>query len=254
MTCYLTSRDHRFAAAVAGGVVSDLTSMAGTSDAGHFLGEHELGGAPWARPDRYAAMSPLSQVDQVRTPTLILHGAADLRCPVGPGRAVAHRPARSGACRPGWCSTRRASHLFVLEGPPSHRVDYNRRIVDWVRAVRRRPGRPAPARDRRRALAAPARRAGRSGTGCPAPRSASCASADGPAPDELVEAAHGVLNMDTGVDDDHRLGVPDRLDLEGLDRDAGDAARRRGQARPRRADRRRAARAAAGRRRRRPST
>ena len=47
MTCYLTSRDDRFAAAVAGGVVSDLTSMAGTSDAAHFLSECELGGQPW---------------------------------------------------------------------------------------------------------------------------------------------------------------------------------------------------------------
>ena len=34
MTCYLTSRDNRFAAAVAGGVVSDLVSMSGTSDVG----------------------------------------------------------------------------------------------------------------------------------------------------------------------------------------------------------------------------
>ena len=43
MTCYLTSRDERFAAAVAGGVVSDLVSMAGTSDMGHYLGQLELG-------------------------------------------------------------------------------------------------------------------------------------------------------------------------------------------------------------------
>ena len=45
MTCYLTSRDDRFAAAVAGGVVSDVTSMAGTSDAGHFIAAYELNGA-----------------------------------------------------------------------------------------------------------------------------------------------------------------------------------------------------------------
>ena len=37
MTCYLTGHDDRFAAAVAGGVVSDLVSMGGTSDDGHFL-------------------------------------------------------------------------------------------------------------------------------------------------------------------------------------------------------------------------
>jgi hypothetical protein len=47
MTCNLTSRDNRFvAAAVAGGVISDLTSMAGTSDDGHYLSMLELGGPP----------------------------------------------------------------------------------------------------------------------------------------------------------------------------------------------------------------
>ena len=44
MTCYLTSHDDRFAAAVAGGVVSDLASMGGTSDDGHAPGGYELGG------------------------------------------------------------------------------------------------------------------------------------------------------------------------------------------------------------------
>src|SRR5205085_7433493 len=53
MTAYLTSRDDRFAAAVAGGVVSDLTSQAGTSDAGHYLAVQQLGGPPWADPARY---------------------------------------------------------------------------------------------------------------------------------------------------------------------------------------------------------
>ena len=60
MTCYLTSRDDRFAAAVAGGVVSDLVSDGGTSDAGHFLAVYELGGLPWEEPERFAAMSPFS--------------------------------------------------------------------------------------------------------------------------------------------------------------------------------------------------
>ncbi len=65
MTCYLTSRDDRFAAAVAGGVVSDLVSMSGTSDAGHFLSELELGAPWWDSRDRYEAMSPLDRVEEV---------------------------------------------------------------------------------------------------------------------------------------------------------------------------------------------
>ncbi len=105
MTCYLTSRDSRFAAAVAGGLVADLVSMAGTSDAGHFLSEYELAGQPRADPQRYTALSPLAQVGNVRTPTLLMHGTGDMRCPVGQAEQCTPRCA-SGACRPGWCSTR----------------------------------------------------------------------------------------------------------------------------------------------------
>ncbi|MBB4682885.1 serine hydrolase [Amycolatopsis jiangsuensis] len=124
MTCYLTSRDDRFAAAVAGGVVSDLVSMAGTSDAGHYLDVAELGGAD-------AANSPLAQVGQVRTPTLVVHGAEDDRCPVGQAEqwfsALRERevPTRL-VLYPG------ASHLFIVDGKPSHRMDFNRRVLGWV--------------------------------------------------------------------------------------------------------------------------
>ena len=48
MTCFLTGRDQRFKAAVAGGVVSDLVSMVGTCEAGTLFGDYELGGGrPW---------------------------------------------------------------------------------------------------------------------------------------------------------------------------------------------------------------
>ncbi|MDN5851603.1 MAG: serine hydrolase, partial [Actinomycetia bacterium] len=144
MTCYLTSRDSRFAAAVAGGVVSDLTSMAGTSDAAHYLGVHEVGGTPWGIPEHFAALSPLTRVGDVRTPTLVVHGADDERCPVGQAEQwftalrEQHVPSQL-VLYPG------ASHLFILEGTPSHRADFNRRVIDWVErhaAPRGRRGRP----------------------------------------------------------------------------------------------------------------
>ncbi len=131
MTCYLTSRDSRFAAAVAGGVVSDLVSMAGTSDAGHFLSEYELGGQPWSGQDGYPAMSPLSQVTNVRTPTLIVHGAADVRCPVGQAEQW-HTALRELGVPTRLVLYPDASHLFILDGKPSHRTDFNRRVADWV--------------------------------------------------------------------------------------------------------------------------
>jgi dipeptidyl aminopeptidase/acylaminoacyl peptidase/CubicO group peptidase (beta-lactamase class C family) len=131
MTCYLTSRDERFAAAVAGGVVSDLVSMAGTSDSGHHLAELELGGSYWRERERYARLSPLHRVDRVQTPTLVYHGAADVRCPVGQAQQW-HAALRERGVPSRLVLYPDESHLFVIDGKPSHRADFNRRIVDWV--------------------------------------------------------------------------------------------------------------------------
>ena len=130
-TCYLTAHDDRFAAAVTGGVVSDLTSMVGSSDDGTMFADLELGALPWTDPERYARLSPLSGVDRVRTPTLVLHGADDVRCPVGQAQAWHHALRVLGVptrlvLYPG------ASHLFILDGPLSQRVDYNRRVLEWL--------------------------------------------------------------------------------------------------------------------------
>ncbi len=192
MTCYLTSRDDRFAAAVTGGVVSDLTSMAGTSDEAHFLAEYELGAAFWADLERYAAMSPLSKVDQVGTPTLIIQGAADIRCPIGQAQQW-HAALRERGVPSELALYPDGSHLFILEGPPSHRIDFNRRIADWVEQYAN--GQPArlDAAHWQRRLAALAEKYRVPGATIGILRLRG-------GEDDLVEAAYGVLNKDTGVE------------------------------------------------------
>jgi dipeptidyl aminopeptidase/acylaminoacyl peptidase/CubicO group peptidase (beta-lactamase class C family) len=192
MTCYLTSRDDRFAAAVAGGVVTDLTSMAGTSDVGHYLGVSELGTYSWEH--EYAPFSPLTEVSKVRTPTLVVHGGADERCPVGQAEqwftALRERgvPSRL-VLYPG------GAHLFILDGPPSYRADFNRRVVEWVEQY-------APAADGvsrvpidaahwRRRLAELSRKYRVPGAVLGILRAGS---------GEEVHASHGVLSKATGVE------------------------------------------------------
>ncbi|MET0233513.1 MAG: serine hydrolase [Kibdelosporangium sp.] len=196
MTCYLTSRDNRFAAAVAGGVVSDLVSMAGTCDSAHFLSQFELGGQPWTG-RRYDGMSPLSQVDNVRTPTLILHGTADNACPVGQAQQW-HTALRELDVPTQLVLYPEASHLFVLNGKPSHRIDYNRRVVDWLEQYAadaggsRRPRIDAAHWQRRLDVLAKRHRVPGATLGILRLRAGG--------QDELVEAATGVLNKDTGVE------------------------------------------------------
>lgn len=131
MTCFLTGRDHRFVAAVAGGVVSDLVSMVGTCDDAHLFSELELGGQFWEDRAAYERMSPLSRVQDVQTPTLILHGGDDRVCPASQAEqwfaALRERevPTRL-VLYPG------GGHGFIFSGRPSHRLDYSRRLVDWI--------------------------------------------------------------------------------------------------------------------------
>jgi len=132
MTCYLTSRDTRFGAAVAGGLVSDLVSMAGTADNRRGLSQSAFGGDWWTTRARYEEMSPLTFVDKVQTPTLILHGEADARCPLGQAQQW-HTALRERGVPTRLVIYPGGSHLFIIDGRPSHRLDYNRRVVGWVK-------------------------------------------------------------------------------------------------------------------------
>ncbi|WP_028635860.1 serine hydrolase [Nocardioides sp. URHA0032] len=187
MTCWLTAYDDRFKAAIAGGVVTDLTSEYGSSDDGPLMARYELGGTPWDSFEQYAAMSPLTHVEKVTTPTLVLHGQGDLTCPVGQAQQW-HTSLRQRGVPTELVLYPGASHVFILLGKPSERMDYNRRVVGWLDQYVERDGRPrldtAHWQRRLEVLARKHRVPG-----------AQLGILDG---DDLVEAAYGVLNNRTG--------------------------------------------------------
>jgi CubicO group peptidase (beta-lactamase class C family) len=196
MTCYLTAHDDRFAAAVAGGVVADLTSMGGTSDEAHHMSELELGAYPWgADAARLVEMSPFTRVDQVSTPTLVLHGGDDLRCPVGQAQQW-HTALRERGVPTRLVLYPGAGHIFPLAGRPSHRLDFGRRIVAWLDQHVLDVDRARPAIDVghwERRLAVLAER-----HGVPGAQLGILRVGAGGRPDEVVRAATGVLNASTG--------------------------------------------------------
>lgn len=192
LTCWLTGRTDRFAAAIAGGVVADLTSMWGTSDLGP-----ALGGLEWPDPftasGQLSALSPWSRVQHVHTPTLLLQGLADDRCPTGQAEQW-FAALRSRGVPTELVFYPGSSHLFILTGRPSHRVDYSRRIIDWTE--QHVTSTPARARidaqhwqQRLDELAAKHE----------VPGATLAIRRAGDPDDELVEVATGVLNKSTGV-------------------------------------------------------
>ncbi|MEZ5220590.1 MAG: prolyl oligopeptidase family serine peptidase [Ilumatobacteraceae bacterium] len=129
-TAALTTRTDRFRAAAMGGSLVDLRTFVVTADLGPRLFVREVGGAPWVSTDT-DRRSPLRRVDRVRTPTLILHGTADQRCPVTQAEAWFQSLQELGVTSelvlyPG------APHGFVTAGRPSWVLDAGRRIADWI--------------------------------------------------------------------------------------------------------------------------
>lgn len=139
LSCWLSARSDFFAAVVPGGLIADLPSLVATSVEGLEIAHEEIADA-----DRRRELSPLAHVDAVRAPTLILHGLADDVCPAGQAEQWFHALRTRGVTvrmvlYPG------GSHLFVLNGRPSQRADYCRRVVDWVTGHTLRPfGGPVP--------------------------------------------------------------------------------------------------------------
>jgi dipeptidyl aminopeptidase/acylaminoacyl peptidase len=84
LTNWIITQAPQFKAAITGDGLSDLISMAGTSDIPWFLSQY-LGDAYWNNAQLYLTRSPIMYVKNIQAPLLILHGGNDLRVPLGQG-------------------------------------------------------------------------------------------------------------------------------------------------------------------------
>lgn len=81
MTNWIVGHTDRFKAAVTQRSISSLETFFGASDIGPWSVEL-WGGAPWEQREKYAFHSPLTYVQNIHTPLLIIHSDLDLRCPI----------------------------------------------------------------------------------------------------------------------------------------------------------------------------
>jgi dipeptidyl aminopeptidase/acylaminoacyl peptidase len=132
MTSWTIGQTDRFAAAVCGAPCFDLESFWGTSDIGHVFGRLQFGGAPHETPDWYAAHSPSNFIHRAKTPTLVIHGEADERCPIGQGEQLFMALLGAGV-ETEFVRYPGGSHLFLRRGPAAHRLDFLTRVVGWFR-------------------------------------------------------------------------------------------------------------------------
>jgi dipeptidyl aminopeptidase/acylaminoacyl peptidase len=84
MTSWIVTQTSRFKAASAGAPVTNLMSFNGTADIPAFVPDY-FGGQFWEVMDLYQKHSPMFNVKNVTTPTMIQHGEADVRVPISQG-------------------------------------------------------------------------------------------------------------------------------------------------------------------------
>ena len=132
MTSWTITHTDRFKAAVVGAPVVNLESFHGTSDIGMWFIPWEMQGDLATQREIYRRLSPISYVERVTTPTLILHGEADDRCPIGQGEELFVGLVAAGKAPAEFVRYPGESHLFLGNGRPSHRLDVTRRVVAWV--------------------------------------------------------------------------------------------------------------------------
>ena len=133
-TLWIVSHTDRYKTAIAERAVSDLQSEVLAAD---FASENGLGGfytwgKPWAAGNLMAAQSPLTYVENVHTPLMLLHGDEDTRTPIDQtlqeftalkifGRTVTY------VAVPG------ENHDLSRTGSPIHRIERLNLMAGWLK-------------------------------------------------------------------------------------------------------------------------
>ena len=131
MTSWIVGHTDRFQAASAVVPVTNLVSFYGTSDIGWWFAPGEVGPDLWEDPQRLWKQSPLAYAPNIRTPTQVMAGEDDQRCPIEQAEQLYVALKRFGVDTeflryPG-------SHGFGALSKPTLRQDRLRRLLEWFR-------------------------------------------------------------------------------------------------------------------------
>ena len=130
MTHVILGRTARFRCAVTENGISNLVSNFAGS-AGRVFWTWQMEGTPETQPERYRALSPITNVDAIHTPLLLIHAEQDATCPIGQSdellAALRARGAEAALVLiPG------EGHLMNLIGAPSHRLQRAAALDAWL--------------------------------------------------------------------------------------------------------------------------
>jgi dipeptidyl aminopeptidase/acylaminoacyl peptidase len=129
MANWLTATTTRFTAAVTSRTIANWESWYGASD-DQGLTDYEFYGAPWEQRELYHRLSPISHVEHVRAPTLIIEGENDYRTPMVEGEQW-FMALRKQNVPVELVRYPRSSHSLSRTGEPWLLVDRLERLRSW---------------------------------------------------------------------------------------------------------------------------
>ena len=129
-TARVISRDQRFKSAIAERGVFSFTSFSGTSDIGPWFSRMYLGDGLDDFETTWLS-GPLSAVDAITTPTLLLHSEGDFRCPIEQAEQMFAKLQLNGVASEMVRFPAPEGHELSRSGSPKHRVERFEIILDW---------------------------------------------------------------------------------------------------------------------------
>lgn len=127
MTSYAVTKTDRFRAASMGAGLPNLISMVSTTDIPEYLVAHMGGDEFWEDYETYEKHSAIYRIENVTTPTQVIHGTEDVRVPTAQGREFYTALKRLGV------PTELILYPRTPHGPrePKFVMDVSPRILDW---------------------------------------------------------------------------------------------------------------------------
>jgi dipeptidyl aminopeptidase/acylaminoacyl peptidase len=130
LTNWVITQTDRFAAAVSQRDIADWSSFWYTADFTLYQPTW-FRKAPWEDPQDFAARSPITYIERVKTPLMLILGEADYRTPPASGGEMMFRALKYRHIPTVMVRFPDESHELSRSGKPWHRVERLQHIVGW---------------------------------------------------------------------------------------------------------------------------
>ena len=131
LSCWIVANTRRFKAAVPENPVVNWVSMYGVSDISAWYAAEEMGGRPHEIPEVYARCSPITYAHTCTTPTLLIQGEHDYRCPAEQSEQF-YTTLKANDCIVEMLRLPNASHASSIFGEVSIRKAQNDATLEWM--------------------------------------------------------------------------------------------------------------------------